>query len=204
MVDYTTSGKEKKKMGCLGILLILILVLALLGGVIYLFLPKIISSALSGGAISRILPDDLRRGSENLEIFLEENVNQLDRFGLTTDEATDIVSSIDYGTVEEIVGELEQSSVNNTSDLIDIVSKHIDLSSADIEKIKNEYDTEFSKENLNWALLRFNESPLIMKSGFRVVKETILEVLQSSEIDQNDVELQSTGDTGSNTTKKKK
>ncbi|RKX81338.1 MAG: hypothetical protein DRP58_11940 [Spirochaetes bacterium] len=49
--------KSKKHIGCLGISLIILLVLGLIAGSIYYYLPKIISSAVSGGKVSSIIPE---------------------------------------------------------------------------------------------------------------------------------------------------
>ena len=179
-----TDKSEKrsgKGIGCLVAFLITLLVLVLIAGSIYIFLPKIISSAVSGGALSVLLPEGIREGTDEFQNLISDNIDQLEQLGLSTDDAAEIVSSLDFDTIEKCIDDIQKSSISNSSDLIDIISKHIDLSAADLNKIKSDFYTEFEDGELDEIVKSFKESPLMMKSGFRVIKGTILEVLKSAE-----------------------
>ncbi len=176
---------QKKKIGGLGIFLIILLILVLIIGSIFIFLPKIVSSAVSGGVVSNMLPEEVRQQTTQLNSMIAENLYFLEDIGLTSREATEIISALKYNTVEKCLEDLDKSSITNSSELIDIVSKHIDLSSADLAKMKKEYYSEFSEEDLKEAVLLLRGNPLFGKSGFRVVKTTLLDILKSAEIDTN-------------------
>ncbi len=177
--------KQGKKIGGLGIFLIILLILVLIIGSIFVFLPKIVSSAVSGGVVSNMLPEEVRQQTTQLNNIVAENLYILEDIGLTDREATEIVSALSYKTVENCLEDLEKSSITNSSELIDIVSKHIDLSAADLVKMKKEYYSEFSEEDLKEAVLLLRGNPLFGKSGFRVVKTTLLDILKSAENDSN-------------------
>lgn len=203
MIDYTAKEKERKGTGCLSVFLIILLILIAIGGSIYLFLPKIISSALSGGTASIFLPEGIRRGTEDFQSFLKENISQMEKVGISTEDATQIISSLEYETIETIFEEIDMNPPSNTSQLIDMVSEHVDLSAVDIKKIKDEYYSEFSTEDIQNMISRTRDSPLMMKSGFRLAKETILNVLSNEENFQDIEEIEKSS-SGSSTTKKKK
>lgn len=171
--------KSGKGIGCLGVFIIILIVLALIAGSIYIFLPKLISSAISGGAVSALLPEGVRQRTRDIRQIITDNIDNLEKFGLSTDEAVQIVSSLDSGTLEECLDDIQQSSITNSSDLIDTVSKHIDLSAADLGKIKNDNYTEFKEGELDHLINNLRESPIMKKSGFRIIKGTIIEVLKS-------------------------
>jgi hypothetical protein len=178
MADQSEK-KSGKGIGCLGVFIIILLFFALIAGSIYIFLPRIISSAISGGAVSALLPEGVRQGTRDIQYIISDNIYKLEEFGLTTDEAAQIVLSLDFDTLEVCLDDIQQSSITNSSDLIDTVSRHIDLSAADLNKLKSDYYTEFKEEELNHLIENLRESPLMMKSGFRVIKGTIIEVLKS-------------------------
>ena len=140
--------KQKKGIGCLGVLLIILIVLALIAGSIYLFLPKILSSVITGGAVSTLLPQGIQNNTHNLRNLISDNIDRLEEYGLSTEEAVQIVSSVDINTVEECLEDIQKSSITNSSSLIDTVSKYIDLSAADLNKIKSNFYTEFKQGEL--------------------------------------------------------
>jgi hypothetical protein len=171
--------KSKKGIGCLGVLLIFIFILALIAGTIYLFLPKIISSTLHGGALSTLLPEGIQKSIKNSKNLISDNIDQLEEYGLSTDDAIQIVSSTDFDTVEACFEDIQNSSITNSSSLLDKVSEYIDLSAADLNKIKSTYYTEFKEGELNQLMTDLRDSPLMSRLNFRVIKETIIEVLKS-------------------------
>ena len=178
MSDYGEI-KPKKKIGCLGAFLIFLLIMALIAGAFYLFLPKIISSAISGWTVSTLLPKGIQKDTQNFTELISDNIDQLEEFGLSTDEAIKIISSIDLDTLEDCLDDIQQSSIKNSSELLDTVEKHIDLSAADLNKIKSDYYTEFQEGELNQLIADLKESPVMKKSSFRIIKETLIEVLNS-------------------------
>ena len=173
------EGKPKKRIGCLGVLLIILLVLALIAGTIVLFLPKIISSAVSGGAVSTLIPEVLQDDIKELQILVSDNINLLNEYGLTTDEAARILESLDYDTLEACLDDIQKSSIKNSSELIDTVTKYVDLSSADLGKIKKDLNTDFREGELNQQIERLRESPVMRRSRFSVLKSTIIDVLKT-------------------------
>lgn len=173
--------KSKKGIGCLGVIFIILFVIILLAGSIYLFLPKILSSVISGGAVSSILPEGVQKNTQNLKALISDNIALLEEYGLSTDEAVEIVSAVKYETLEECMEDIKQSSITNSSSLIDTVSKHIDLSSADLNKIKSNFYTEFEAEELSKLITNFKESPMMSRLNFRVIKGTIIEILEMEE-----------------------
>jgi len=101
MDDYGEI-KAKKGIGCIGVLLIILLILGLIAGSFYYFLPKIISSAVSGGKVSKMLPEKLQDNTKDFQNVISENINQLEAFGLSKDEAVKIISSIDLANFENV------------------------------------------------------------------------------------------------------
>ncbi|MDA3812013.1 MAG: hypothetical protein PF518_16975 [Spirochaetaceae bacterium] len=178
MADYR-SGREKKKIGCFGIFLIILIVLVILIGAGYLFLPRIVSNALNGGFVSTLLPQELREGTEEFNVKISENIGELDKLGISPEEASVLISSIDFGTVEKLIYRIEKTPVTNSNELIDMASDYIDLSSVDLEKIKEEYYTEFSEESVQRFISQFNENPRFIKTGFNVGKTSILQILEN-------------------------
>jgi len=172
---------EKKKIGCFGVFIIVLIVLAVLAGTVYLFLPKIISSAISGGAASSLLPVDAKRGINELNQLLNENIQELDKLGISPEEASGIVSSLEYDTFEKLINSLDKSPVSNSAELIDLVSKYVDLSSVDLNRIKDEYDFEVSRESIESFTGSFKENPAFMKTGFNVMKTSLLDILENAE-----------------------
>ncbi|MCK5198071.1 MAG: hypothetical protein KAR21_06960 [Spirochaetales bacterium] len=173
--------KPKRGIGCLGVLLIIILVLALIAGSIYFFLPKILSSMISGGTVSTLLPAGIQKNTQNLRDLISDNIDQLEEYGLSTDDAVQIVSSADFNTIEDCLEDIHKSSITNSTNLIDTVSKYIDLSAADLNKIKSNYYTEFKEGELTQLITDITDSPLMSRLNFRVAKETIIEILKSKE-----------------------
>lgn len=171
--------KPKKRFGCLGVILIILLVMGLIAGTIFLLLPKILSSAVSGGAVSTVLPKGIQENIKELQKLVSANISLLNDYGLTTDEAVRIMESLDYKTIEVCLEDIQKSSINNSSDLIDTVSKHVDLSSADLGRIKKDINTDFREEELNLQIEKLRESPAMSRSGFSMLKNTIIEVLKS-------------------------
>lgn len=176
----SNESAEKKKLGCLGILLIILLLAASIAGSLYLFLPSIISSALNDGVLSRFLPEEFRRGSDEFRKVVEENISQLEMIGLTPDEAIEIITLLDYETVEKILYEIEKNKVTDTGELISIVSLYTDLSAVDLEKLKIQYNVNIDGIALGKLADRFRENPRTMKTGFRVLKKTLLDTLESA------------------------
>jgi len=179
MDDYGEI-KAKKGIGCIGVLLIILLILGLIAGSFYYFLPKIISSAVSGGKVSKMLPEKLQDNTKDFQNVISENINQLEAFGLSKDEAVKIISSIDLANFEECLEDIKMSSISNSTDLIDKFSNYFDLSTLDLNKIKKDNYTDFKEEELNILVDNIQESPIMRKSTFRIFKETAIEVLKSN------------------------
>jgi hypothetical protein len=201
MSDYYEEDKEKKRMGCGSFILIILLLLAVIIGSAYFFLPKIISSAISGGVITSYLPDNIRRGTEKLSEFLSVSIERMEKAGLSTDEASLIVSSLDYESVELIFEEIEISSISNSSDMIDLISQHVDLSVVDIDRIKEENYTVYTADEMQQSVNSLRKYPILMKFGFRIIKQTVLNTLSNHESSLETIEEPSPG---SGSTKKKK
>ena len=178
MADQSEK-KPRKGIGCFGVFIIILLALALIAGSIYIFLPNIISSAISGGAVSALLPEGIKQRTRDIEYIITDNIDKLEEFGLTADEAAQIVSSMDFDTLEVCLNDIQQSSITNSSELIDIVSRHIDLSDADLSKIKSNQYAEINEGELDQLIENLRESPIMRKSSFRIIKGTIIEVLKS-------------------------
>jgi hypothetical protein len=106
--------KSKKRIGCLGVLLIIILVLAVIAGSFYLFLPKILSSAVSGGKVSTLMPKGFQSSIIDLQNIVTDNIDLLKEYGLSTDEAAEIVASLDYNTLEACMDDIQQSTIKNS------------------------------------------------------------------------------------------
>ncbi len=178
MGDYGEI-KTKKSIGCMGVFLIILLILALIAGSFYYFLPKIISSAVSGGKISKILPEKFQNNTNNFQNIISENIDHLETFGLSRNEAIQIISSIDLKTFERCLEDIQKSPISNSTDLIDKVSEYFDLNTADLNKLKKDNYTEFKEEELNLLVDDIKESPIMGRSVFRIIKETVIEVLKS-------------------------
>ncbi|MBB6480321.1 hypothetical protein [Spirochaeta isovalerica] len=211
MVDYTAGGgEEKKKSGCLTVLIIIVAILAGLGTAVYFLLPSIIAGAVSGGFASGILPDEVLMQLETINVQIDENIGQLEQYGLDNDEIRTLVESIDYGTVESVLDELEGMENVTTSDLIDLMDRRVDLSAVDLERVKKDFNSQIPEENLNRLLEQARENPLFAKAAFNIFKETLLKSLESEDTIIPEPEMepepeQSGGSSsGSSTTKKKK
>ena len=178
MGDYGEI-RAKKGIGCLGVFLIILLILALIAGSFYYYLPKIISSAVSGGKVSKILPENFQNNTNNFQNIISDYINQLETFGLSKNEAIQIISSMDFTTFEKCLEDIQKSPISNSTDLIDKVSEYFDLKSANLEKIKKDNYTEFKEEELNLIVDDIKESPIMGRSVFRIIKETVIEVLKA-------------------------
>jgi hypothetical protein len=173
-------GEQKpKKSGCLRAFLIFLLIVGLLIGISYIILPQLISSALSGGIISRLLPKEIQNNTQILRNSIADNFDQLDKFGLSTGETVKIVSSLDLETFEKCLADIQQSQISNSSELLDKVAEYIDLSAANLNMIKKEYYTEFHEGELDKIITNFRKGPGMKKSSFRLMKETIIELMKS-------------------------
>jgi len=179
MDDYGEI-KAKKGIGCMGVFLITLLILALIAGSFYFFLPQIISSAVSGGKVSKILPDEFQNYTNNFQNIISENINQLETFGLSKNETIQIISSINFTTFKKCLEDIQKSSISNSSELIDKVSEYIDLNIPDLNKLKKDNYTEFKGQELNMLIDNIKQSPVMGRSSFRIIKETVIEVLQAS------------------------
>jgi len=210
MVDYTTNGQEKKKNpGCLGAILLILLILGLLSLAAYFFLPAILVKSTSDGFLYEILPDEARVEIENFNRLITENIGQLEQYGLNPDEASAIIESLDYKAAKSILDDFENREISDTSDLLDIIQSHIDLSAMDIKEIKKDYYAPVSQTDLQNTLSNLTGNPLLLRSGFNFVKETILLKLKEQE---NRDEIENISETGASddavpatgSTKKKK
>lgn len=179
-MDNYAEVKSKKSIGCLGVFLIFLLILSLIAGALYYFLPNIISSAVSGGKVAKLLPQGFQYNSDNIQKIISENIDHLEALGLSKDEAIQIISLIDYTTFEKCLEDIQKSPISNSTDLIDKVSEYIDLNTANLNKLKKDNYTEFKEEELNLLIADIKESPVMGRSAFRIVKETVIEVLKSN------------------------
>lgn len=179
MVDYTAKGEEKKKRGgCLPAFLIILLVLGLGALGMYFYLPSLISGTLSGKGLAKILPESFRAETEQLNREVGQQIEMLRQAGFPPQQLESILRDLDLPKIEDILDEAETSGITDTDQLIDIVSRHVDLSSLDLEKLKRKYYSQISPDELKDGIERFRESPLFSKSGFSIMKGTILKVLE--------------------------
>ncbi len=188
--EVTIGGimeKKRKKGWLIAILVVLVIILILLLS-IYVLIPKIISSALSGGAASNFIPEQYKENIKEINSILENNLGQLEKIGITNEQAKKILSSIEYSTFESITSELTEKEINDTDELIDLLSKNIDLSSIDIEKIKNENFSYLSLEEVKTVLNQIKKNPQLLRIGFFVSKRTAVEILNKSKDNKTEKE----------------
>lgn len=209
MIDYTSGGQEKKS-GCLGRILIVLLVLGIISIAAFFLLPKLIVKSGPDNFIYKALPEEVKSEVDKFNNLITENIGQLDKYGLDAFEASEILKSLDYGTFTDILEELDSSQISDTSELIDVVQGHIDLSLLDVDRIKKDYYAPVDEEDLRNILSRFKENPLIMRSGFTLVKATVQSALEEQYNRDGsagvieEVPAEEKSSSGGSTTKKKK
>lgn len=182
MVDYTARGEEeKKKTGCLGMLFVIILILGGLAAAAYFLLPSLLARSSSGGIVYKMLPDEMQEQFDQFQYMVDDNISQMEKYGLDSYELTRIVESVDFGTVENLVDDIERSAISDTNELLDIINHHISIPREQLDKIKRDYYSEISQDDLDRMITRFRESPMIMRTGFSVFKETLLKSLESED-----------------------
>lgn len=170
--------KKNKKHGAIKFLIIgLVVLIALIGG-IYISIPSVVSSALSGGAVSSLLPQEVRERNDKINLIIKDNLGSLSEMGISNEVAIKMVSKIDFETFENVINKMQSLSIDNTDELIDLLSICIDFSMVDITKLKKEYYSELAKDTLNQIFTLYNDYPAFRKAGFDVAKKTVLDILK--------------------------
>jgi len=173
--------KVEKKHGFIRVIIMIFLVLLIIAGTVYFYLPKIVSSALSGGAVSTFMPKEIRENTKEIRTMIKMNLGILAEMGISNEQARDIVSNIEFKAFDNVIQQMDSNPVKNTNELIDLLSTSIDLSTIDINRIKKEYYSELSPDVVEEIVNQYQSKPGFKKIGFNVVKNTVLVILKDQD-----------------------
>lgn len=205
MIDYTAKGEEeKKRSGCLVFFVALIVILLIGAGALYFALPRILMNPPDILPI----PEGIQNQQNEISSVVRENLQQINKLGLDNYELASVIEEIDFSTAENIIEDLYTRQVRNTNEAIQVLEENLDLSGINLDRIKEEYYSEISPEDLKRIKEQFDDNPLMIRAGFGVLKETVLNLLyetESIEVEQEvTTEPEPEAERKSSTTKKKK
>ncbi len=160
------AEKKRKK----PIVILTILILLILAGVLfyYLALPELAVRYMK----SDRAPEFVKELNRQIEANSEGIRRSLSGYGVSSEEAAEIIRSIDYDDIEYIQVELAKEGYNDREKCADIILSRVESKDVDKEKLRAAIVENISMDDLQAGMEQFSQlNPAAVKAALPVLKE---------------------------------
>jgi len=158
------------------IVIISVLILLILAGVLfyYLALPKLAVRYMK----SDRAPEFVKELNSQIEANSELIRSSLAGYGVSNQEAAEIISSIEYDDLEYIQAELAKEGYNDREKCADIILSRVESKDVDKEKLRAALVENLSPDDLRAGMEQFSQlNPTAVKAALPVLKEMAGQIL---------------------------
>lgn len=160
------AEKKKKK----PVVIITVLILLILAGVLfyYLALPELAVRYMR----SDRAPEFVKELNRQIEANSEGIRRSLSNYGVSNEEAAQIITSIEYDDIEYIQTELVKEGYNDREKCADIILSRVESEEVDKEKLRAAIVENISLDELRAGMEQFSQlNPTAVKAALPVLKE---------------------------------
>ncbi len=168
---------EKKSRGCLFFFTIIILFAVCL----YFTMPKIISIVVNNEEVAELLPENVKENLNKVQEVMSENIEQIEELGISKEKVIEIIEKVDPEKIINYLEDIKESDSSDVGELLEIASKHIELSEDDIDILKEKLQDSFSKDDMEKAVSMLLEKADTIEISFPLLKESIIDMIKNQE-----------------------
>jgi hypothetical protein len=166
-----------------------VLVIMLLGLAAYagyrFYLPSMIATALTSEQSSRLIPAKMQEKVKKLRLKINQEVKDLPvllkETRLTVDDLQIMIDRANPDQFLRAIQEMKSTTLTSTDQIFDICMKHIKIGGYDLEVFRGPFVRSTSVENIQEAIGKIEKNEFITSMSIPVLKQTVKQILASSE-----------------------
>lgn len=150
----------------------------------YVVIPKVVSNIILKETNSSFLPPEV---NEQIK-YMRENIPEVNAFlsrnNINKNDLIDIISKSQNKNITKFIKDTREKNFTSPNQIIEVASKHFDLSKLDTNKLKNEIDANVTKDDIRLIQDELKSIDLDSKAyilSIPIIKSTIIEILKSKE-----------------------
>jgi hypothetical protein len=164
-----------------------VLILAVIGVIAYAgyryYLPSMIAEALISDEPSSLVPAEMQEKVERVKLKIDEEIEKLPAFMKENKiEYEDIQVIVDRADPDQFIDayrEIATTRITSTDQVFDIGMKHIRISGYDLEIFRAAFVENTSVEDIQKAIVKYEDNEFLTNMSFPVIKETAKKLLDS-------------------------
>lgn len=153
-------------------LLIFLFIVALLGVILYLSAPWLLSLFIASDS-----PEDTGSPA-GIKQEITKGLNNIERYGVSRQEAAEAIKKVESKQVKSFLAEAQTTELNQSGEIVDLAAQHFDLSGLNLERVKQRVNANVDVEELQVWLKKIDSDSAAVSLGTPVMKDTAVKLLE--------------------------